>query len=119
MIGRQQPIRRFWPVTGRLRLVEHVLLTALLEPSERVVIVGGEERGTWMLEHQMSSDRAFAFALELTAESAGAVGRVNFALAAVADEDCPGMGVLADAVAERRALHWQGAGGAWMLEWLV
>src|SRR5947199_274737 len=35
LIGRQQPVGRFWPLTGRRRLVEHALLTALLEPVPR------------------------------------------------------------------------------------
>ena len=55
LIGRQQPIARLWPLAGRTRLVEQALLTALLEPAPRVALVGGEERGTWMLEHGMAS----------------------------------------------------------------
>ena len=61
LIGRQQPIARLWPLAGRTRLVEQALLTALIEPALRVALVGGEERGTWMLEHHMASSRSIAF----------------------------------------------------------
>ena len=52
LIGRQQPIARLWPLAGRARLVEHALLTALMEPAARVALVGAEERGSWMLEQR-------------------------------------------------------------------
>ena len=68
MVGRQQPVGRFWPVTGRARLVESALLTALLEPAGRVVLVGGAERGSWLLAARMASGEAFAYALLLTSD---------------------------------------------------
>ena len=40
LIGRLQPIARLWPLAGRTRLVEQALLTALMEPAARVVLVG-------------------------------------------------------------------------------
>jgi hypothetical protein len=118
LIGRQQPIARLWPLAGRTRLVEQALLSVLIEPAVRVALVGGEERGTWMLEHRMASTRAFAFGAILTRESAGAVGRIAFAPAASIDTACPTLEQFAQALAERRALAWQGAGGAWTLAWL-
>lgn len=119
LIGRQQPIARLWPLAGRVRLVEQALLTALLEPAARVVVAGGEERGSWLLEHGMASERAFAFGLLLTREAAGALGRVAFApgsgaTSAMPDEAPPTLEAFADAVAERRPLAW---GGAWTIEW--
>jgi hypothetical protein len=118
LIGRQQPIRRFWPMTGRRRLIEAALLAALTEPAARVVLAGGEERGTWLLEHNMASDRAFAFALMLTREPAGAHGRVGFRPAVGAtDEPPPTLDVFATALAERQSLHWLGAGGEWTVKW--
>ncbi len=132
MIGRQQPVARLWPLAGRARLVEQALLTALLEPAPRVVLAGGEERGTWLLEQHMASARAFAFGAVLTAEPAGAVGRVAFVVPASAGSGefrrrpepptqtvhpCPTLEAFADALAERRALTWQGSGGAWSVAW--
>lgn len=117
LIGRQQPVARLWPMAGRARLVEQALLTALLEPAARVMVVGGEETGTWMLEQGMASARAFAFAMSLTREPTGAVGRVAFTPGADVDGGCPILEDFIHALAERRALQWQAAGGAWKMEW--
>jgi hypothetical protein len=118
LIGRQQAVRRFWPMTGRRRLVESALLAAMLEPAPRVVLAGGEERGTWLLEAGMASDQAFAFAAVLTADPAGAAGRILFTPGGDApDTPCPGLADFARAVEQRTALRWRGAGGEWSVEW--
>lgn len=118
LIGRQQPIARLWPLAGQARLVEQALLAALLEPAARVAVAGGEERGTWLLEHRMASPRAFAFAAILTRDAAGAIGRVAFTPERGADDDaCPTLENFAEALANRRPLGWRGAGGAWTLAW--
>jgi hypothetical protein len=118
LIGRQQPIARLWPHAGRRRLVEQALLSALLEPAERVAIVGGEERGTWMLENRMASEAAFAFGAILTREANGAAGRITFEPGEANDEPCPTLEEFSKALETRVALRWRGAGGAWTLEWL-
>ncbi len=119
LIGRQQPIARLWPLAGRTRLVEQALVTALLEPASKVALVGGEERGTWMLEHAMAAARPFAFAAVLTRDPAGAVARVKLDREeGGSDEACPSLENFALALAERRPLSWRGAGGRWSLEWL-
>lgn len=118
LIGRQQPIARLWPLAGRKRLVEQALLTALLEPAARVVLAGGEERGSWLLDHGMASARAFAFAAVLTREPVGAAGHVTFTPSPVSDETCPTLEIFTEALARRQPLGWTGAGGTWRLEWL-
>ena len=117
LIGRQQPVARLWPLAGRARLVEQALLTALLEPAARVVLVGGEERGTWMLEQNLAAGRPFAFATLLTREAAGAAARVGFAPGCGADEVCPALEDFAVALSGHRPLDWRGGGGSWTLEW--
>jgi hypothetical protein len=47
-----------------------------------VLVCGGEERGTWLLEQKAASDRTFAFAFALTPEPAGAIARLTLAPAA-------------------------------------
>lgn len=79
MIARQLPLGEFFPLTGRAQLVAHALQTALLSPAPRVLLCGGEERGTWLLEQRAASDRTFAFALALGAEPDGALARVTLA----------------------------------------
>ena len=43
----------------------------------RVLLCGGEERGTWLLKQGVASDRSFAFALALEREPVGALARVT------------------------------------------
>lgn len=120
LIGRQQPVARLWPLAGRARLVEQALAAAVLEPARRTLVLGGEERGTWLLEHGMASVRAFAFALALTPEPAGAVGRVTFSPGENNGADgaaTPTLEMFASALAERQPLEWRGENGAWTLTW--
>lgn len=81
-ITRQMPVGEFFPLTGRKQLVAHAVQTALLAPAPRVVLCGGEERGTWLLEKGAASDRTFAFALLLTREPAGALAKLVLSNAA-------------------------------------
>jgi hypothetical protein len=68
MIGRQRAIREFLPLSGDSLLAFHSLRAAILSPSQRVLLCGGEERGTWLLDHGLASDRTFAFATAVTRE---------------------------------------------------
>jgi hypothetical protein len=117
LIGRQQPIARLWPLAGRTRLVEQALLTALIEPAPRVALVGGEERGTWMLGHNMASSRSFAFAAILTRDPGGAAGRVAFTPGPQTDAVGPTLEEFTQALAVHGGLSWHGAGGAWTVGW--
>ena len=116
-IGRQKAVGRFWPVTGRDRIVEQALMTALLEPAPRVILTGGEERGTWMLEHGMASDASFAFGLVLGASAPEAVGRITFASGVGSVDPCPTLLGFAEALAARRTCEWQGIAGRWCVAW--
>jgi len=122
LIGRQQPAARLWPLAGRNRLVEQALLTAVLEPANRVILAGGEERGTWLLEHRLASDRAFAFALLLDHETEGALGSVSLdvpaiGVAAAEPGPAPTLPEWVDALAAHRDVRWQGIDGTWSIEW--
>jgi hypothetical protein len=117
LIGRQQAVARLWPLAGRSRLVEQALLTALLETAPRVILTGGEERGTWMLEHGFAAPQPFAFAAVLARDSANALGRVSFQPGDQADEPCPALENFSRALAARESLSWRGAGGIWSVVW--
>lgn len=125
LIGRQQSIARLWPLASGARLVEQALLTALLESAPRVVLTGGEERGTWMLEQGMAASRSFAFGLLLTADATDALGSVAFTPSATAEISttastlgaCPSLETFAGSLAERRPLRWRGAHGTWEFSW--
>ncbi len=117
LIGRRQAIARLWPLAGRARLVEQALLTALLEPAARVAVVGGEERGTWMLDHDMAAPRPFAFGFLLTQEAEGALGRVTRTPGGAAEQPCPELEALAGALQARSPLRWSGGGAEWTVAW--
>jgi hypothetical protein len=79
LIIRQQPLRQFIPLTGGQHLVAQSLLAALLTDTPRTILCGGEERGTWLLEHGYASERTFSFALALSTQAEGAIGRLALA----------------------------------------
>lgn len=79
LIARQQPVREFFPHTGRTHLVASAVQSALLSTAERTILCGGEERGTWLLDHGAASAESFAFALALSRERNGAAGTLSLA----------------------------------------
>ena len=120
LITRQHPVEEFFPLTGRAHLVAHAVQTALLSPVPRVLLCGGEERGTWLLEKKAASDRTFAFALALGHDATGALARVSLdscvADAASVEFTLP---QFFDALRERRAIDLVAAPGLQLgLHWL-
>lgn len=117
LIGRQQPVRTLLPMTGGAGLAAQALTAALLAPEPRVLLCGGEERGTWLLEREAASDRSFAFACALVWEPAGAIARVTLQADRPAAES-PGLPLVSffDHLAARRGFTVSTTGGA-MLEW--
>jgi hypothetical protein len=76
-VVRQKAVREFFPVAGGQHLVLQALLTALLEPTGRSILCGGEERGSWLRERGLGATRTFGFAATLgsgVAVPAGGVG---------------------------------------------
>jgi hypothetical protein len=86
LITRQHAVGEFFPLTGRAHLVAHAVQAALLSPAPRVLLCGGEERGTWLLEERVASDRAFAFALALTRDATGARAHLELTSAPVTEQ---------------------------------
>lgn len=76
LIARRQPLNALFPLTGANGLPAQALLTCLLTPADQVILCGGEERGTWLLEHGCASDRSFAYALVLTRTPENALARI-------------------------------------------
>ncbi|HWA86278.1 MAG TPA: beta-ketoacyl synthase chain length factor [Opitutus sp.] len=119
LIGRQTAIGEFLPLTGRAHLVGAAFQAALLSPAPRVLLCGGEERATWLLDQSVASDRSFAFALALAAEPPGALARVQ--LAPVPDKSAAELNVpqFFDALVARRPLDLVAAPGLHLsLTWL-
>lgn len=118
LIARQQSIARLWPNAGGARIVEDALVSALLEPAQKVVLVAGEERGTWMLEHAMAASRPFAAALVFGRETNDVIGRVQFRPGGTAAvEGCPSLEEWVKQLQSRQTVEWQGTAGRWKIEW--
>ena len=66
LIARRQPLNALFPLTGASALPVQALLTCLLAPAETVILCGGEERGTWLLDHGCASDRSYAYSAVLS-----------------------------------------------------
>lgn len=112
LINRQQAVGEFFPLTGRAHLVAHTMLAALLANAPRVLVCGGEERGSWLLERCAASDRTFAFALALGPASTGALARVALTPAPVEEITAVlTLSDLFDAVRTRRSLDLVAAPG--------
>ncbi len=78
MISRQRAVREFFPLSGGALLGFHALRAASLCAAPRVLLCGGEERATWLLDHGLASDRAFAFGVALSRSPvAGALARLR------------------------------------------
>lgn len=86
LIQRQQSIGEFFPISGGADLAAIALSAALLSPAPRVIFCGGEERGNWLLEQGHASPRTFAFALALSTDPAGALGRISLEPAGASDD---------------------------------
>ena len=77
LIARRQTVGRFIPLVGRTQLAGQAVQAALTDPSPRVILCGGDERGGRLFTAGITSARAFTFALVLTREPAGALGRLR------------------------------------------
>lgn len=77
LIARQQPLPQFFPLTGHRQLAAHAVQAALLAATPRVLLCGGEERGTWLVECGVASLESFAFAVVLSNDPAGALGTLR------------------------------------------
>lgn len=117
MILRQQPVHEFLPMTGWDHLAAQALQAALLSPASRVILCGGEERGTWLLEHGIASPCSFGFALALTREPAGALARLALSPGAV-EPAALSLRDFFQHLAARRPLDQTLAAGRFTLTWL-
>lgn len=78
LIGRQLSVPELFPIAGKGACLGQALMAALLNPKKRVLLCGGEERGTWLRENGAASENTYAFAALLVPESGpGTLGRVR------------------------------------------
>ena len=114
LIGRQRPIREFFPLSGGAQLVAQALLTAALSSNARVLLCGGEERATWLTAHGVASERTFAFALALTREPGPApIGKITLRESATEAPTAPSLTLAQffDLLHTRQPFHGSAASG--------
>ncbi|RKX33944.1 MAG: hypothetical protein DRP71_08680 [Verrucomicrobia bacterium] len=113
------PVGEFVPLTGDRHLVASMLNIAFRSAADRAVLVGGEERGTWLLDHGLASPEAWAWSLELNSARNGAAGVVR--LNAETDEtkeDPIGHSLFFRTLAERRPMTVPNpGGGSFSISW--
>lgn len=78
LISRQQPLTEFYPIGGIDHLLSHALMLAFTTSRPRCILLGGEERGTWLRERREASDHTFAWKGVLTDEAEGALAVVSW-----------------------------------------
>lgn len=77
LILNQQAVAALYPLAGQHDILSQALALAMLEQREDVIIIAGEERGTWLTEAGVASDRSFVLALRLKLRSQGALALLH------------------------------------------
>lgn len=110
MIARHQAVTEFFPLAGEDEIISQALKTAFLSPRPRTVWIGGEERGSWLLDAQSSGPATFAWALALDQVSRGAVARVKWDPGAIVDKRLAARSTFGfcEALETREDLRWGG-----------
>ncbi len=66
LIPGKQAVDRFYPITSERFLLGKALENCFLLGEEEVVLLGGEERGDWLVPFGLASGESFAFGLRLS-----------------------------------------------------
>jgi len=77
LIPQKQALQRFYPITGDTNLAGQALENCFLLGGTESALLGGEERGTWLSEHELASNSSFAFGLQLSRGGEGAHGCIS------------------------------------------
>lgn len=76
LIPDKRAIDRFYPITSSTNLLGQALEKCFILGEDDMVVVGGEERGTWLTEFQLASGESFAFGIRLCRGDEG-IGRIS------------------------------------------
>ena len=106
LVLEKRPVGEFYPVSGEKRLLVISALETLFRCSAPVRrLTGGEERGTWMSDSGCGSASTFAYALTVSEDPAGAIGRIDRTDVAGADFTTLWNVDFARAISEKRPLR--------------
>ena len=105
LIPGKQAIDRFYPITSNTNLGGKALENCFLMGENSVVLVGGEERGTWLCEYDFASHESFAIGLRLRRGKNG-LGRVSIDHSEVSgDEEGVSFSALVTAIKGHQAIR--------------
>ena len=105
LIANKQPINRFYPITSDFNLAGQAIESPLISDSDRSILVGGDERATWLCEHELASHTSFACSLlvKKTGEGIGSI-TIGDELPENCESECT-LSQLARAIQEHSALQ--------------
>lgn len=78
LIMRRQEVAALFPLAGDRTLFLQMIQTALTCSTPRAVILGGEEKGTWLQEFDLAYPRLFAFSMEIRKEPGNCAGSITW-----------------------------------------
>jgi len=116
LILNQQPVAALYPLAGQRDILSQALALAFLEERENVILVAGEESGTWLAEAGVASDRSFAFALHLQRQSANAQASICMDPLAPS-ASTPSLHAFAQHLDAHHDLTWHSPFGAFSWQW--
>lgn len=119
LIALQRPVREFYPLAGGEDLLARALRTCCSVAADEVILLAGEERGGWLREAGLASDRSFAFALHLSTKPDNAEATLHFHESTSGSEKRVSVADGFDRIAARQRCEIPSPpAGAWELNWL-
>lgn len=76
LIPSKQAVDRFYPITSDRNLLGKALENCFLLGDDEVILLGGEERGDWLVPFALASGESFSFGMRLERDGEG-VGTVS------------------------------------------
>lgn len=118
-VASRTPMGEFIPLCGDSNLVASMFNTAFRSKSGRVLLVGGEEQGSWMLEHGLASAESWAWSLELNNLPENAAGIVQHTQAAVPEGNPVGYARFFRDLSDHRDMTIPNpSGGSFRVSWI-
>ena len=78
LIMNKQEVGALFPIAGNDRLFLQMLQTAFTCTSPRVVVAGGEEKGSWLTDFNLAYLKSFAFSIAISRDATGAIGEIRW-----------------------------------------
>jgi hypothetical protein len=121
LIQNKLSITEFFPLAGEDDLLIRALETVLLCSAQKVILCGGEERGTWLAESGVSAETNYAWAIEFEKQpSDQAIGQISWEGLAAAEGDPAILVNFIEALQSQSAYHYHAPeGGQLELSWRV